>query len=282
MYVTKRDGSLEEFDLNKTRKVINWACENLNVSTLELESQVDIIFKDKVNTQDIQENLISHALSLVDLDHYDWLKVAANLRIMTRYKIYREIPFNKYVKEKISIGEYSKTLLIYNDNDLLEAFSWVDKEFDKNYDYAGASILINKFLLNNEPLQYLYLASALVIASCESSKENQLQLAKEFYYAFCNKKISLSTPILSNVRRGNSNLASCFIGSMGDSLDDIFKTIHKVAKISKNGGGIGLYIGNIRCNGSWVKNIKGAARGVCPWIKILNDTVVAVNQLGKI
>ena len=101
MQVTKRDGILEEFDLDKTRKVISWACDGLNVNSLELESHIDITFKDLVKTQDIQENLISHSLSLVDLDHYCWLKVAANLRIMTKYKIYRDVSFTDFVKLKL-------------------------------------------------------------------------------------------------------------------------------------------------------------------------------------
>jgi len=276
MQVTKRDGTLEGFDLNKTRKVIDWACDGLSVNPLELESHIDIIFKDKVKTQDIQENLISHALSLVNLNNYDWLKVAANLRIMTRYKIYRDISFKDYVKK----NNYSHTLLNnYTDEDLDLAFQYIDKERDKIYDYAGANALINKFLLPDEPLQYLYLASALMIALDE--KIDRMNFVKNIYDAISLKKISLPTPTLANIRKGSSNLASCFIGEINDSLDSIFESLHKIAKISKNGGGIGVYIGNIRCNGSWIKGTKGAASGVVPWIKLINDTIVSVNQLGR-
>ena len=276
MQVTKRNGTLEQFDLNKTRKVIDWACNGLSVNPLELESHVDIIFKDKVNTQDIQENLISHALSLVDLNNYDWLKVAANLRMMTRYKIYRSISFKDYVKK----NKYSYEILNnYSDEDLDIVFQYIDKERDKIYDYAGANALINKFLLPDEPLQYLYLASALMIALNEEI-ETRLNFIKEIYDAISLKKISLPTPTLANIRKGSSNLASCFIGEIDDSLDSIFESLHKIAKISKNGGGVGIYIGNIRCNGSWIRNTKGAASGVVPWIKLINDTIISVNQLG--
>jgi ribonucleoside-diphosphate reductase alpha chain len=282
MYVTKRDGTKESFNLDKTRKVIQWACEDLEVDPLELESHVDISFQNGIETQDIQENLITQSLGLVDLNHYDWLKVAANLRMMTRYKIYREISFTNYVKQKVSENKYSKLLTDkYTDEDLDTSFTWVDKESDKLYDYAGSNTLISKFMLDDEPLQYLCLSSALVIASVEKNKNEQLQLAYDLYEAFSLKKISLPTPTLSGIRKGKANLASCFIGTMGDSLDEIYETLHKIAKISKNGGGVGLYIGDIRCNGSWIQGLKGAAGGVIRWIKLVNDTVVAVDQLGK-
>ena len=275
MQVTKRDGTLEEFDLDKTRKVIAWACDGLNINSLELESHIDIMFKDLVKTQDIQENLISHSLSLVDLDHYDWLKVAANLRIMTKYKIYRDISFTDFVKLKLEKNEYHSKLKEFTDNELNEAFTWIDQERDKIYDYAGANTLVSKFLDKDEPLQYLYLSSALVIAG------RDLTLAKELYDAFSLKKISLPTPMLSGVRKSSSNLASCFIGLMGDSLDDIFECLHKIAKISKNGGGVGLYIGDIRCNGSYIRGYKGAAGGITGWTKLINDVGTAVDQIGR-
>lgn len=281
MYVTKRNGEQELFNLDKTRQVISWACDGLDVNPLELESHIDITFKNGIKTQDIQENLITQSLSLVDLDHYDWLKVAANLRIMTRYKIYRDIDFKTFVKNKISNDELFKGLSIYSEDELDISFNWIDKERDKTFDYAGANTLLNKFLMEDEPLQYLFLSSALVIATKEPI-ETRLEFAFELYEAFSLKKISLPTPTLANIRKGNSNLASCFIGIMGDSLDEIYETLHKIAKISKNGGGVGVYIGDIRCNGSWIKGIKGAAGGIARWIKLINDTVVAVDQLGEI
>ncbi len=275
MQVTKRDGTLEEFNLDKTRKVIAWACNGLDANPLELESHIDITFKDLVNTQDIQENLISHSLSLVDLEHYDWLKVAANLRIMTKYKIYRDINFTNFVRMKLKNNQYHLKLKEFTDEELNEAFTWIDQERDKIYDYAGANTLVSKFLDKDEPLQYLYLSSALVIAG------KDLILAKELYDAFSLKKISLPTPMLSGVRKGSSNLASCFIGLMDDSLDDIFECLHKIAKISKNGGGVGIYIGNIRCKGSYIRGHKGAAGGITGWTKLINDVGTAVDQLGS-
>jgi ribonucleoside-diphosphate reductase alpha chain len=279
-YVTKLNGSTEDFDITKVRKVIEWAVSGSKINPLELESQIDIVFYNGIKTQDIQENLISHALSLVDIDNQDYLNIAANLRVMTRYKIYRDINFKEFALNKVNSKEYSDQLTIYSNNELDLAGSWIDKERDKIYDYAGANIILSKFLYKDEPIQYSCLASALVIASKES-KENRITFAKDLYDAFSLKKISLASPLLGGVRKGKHNLASCFIGLMGDDLDDIYYTLHKAAKISKNGGGLGLYIGDIRCNGSWVKNTPNASGGITGWIKLINDTAVTVNQCGR-
>ena len=279
--VTKRDGSYEEFQIAKTRAVIDWACKGTNANTLELESHVDITFTDSIKTGDIQENLITKALSLVDIDNYDWLRVAANLRMMTKYKIYRDTNFADYVFDKINNNQYSNALSNYSINDLNFASTWIDCERDKIYDYAGANILNSKFLYEDEPLQYLYLASSLVIASLENNPTNKLLFAKDIYDAISLKKISLATPLLSGIRKNSASLASCFIGVMGDSIDEIFSTLHNIARISKNGGGIGIYIGDIRCNGSSVRGVKNASSGITGWIKLINDTVVSVNQLGR-
>jgi len=270
MYVTKRDGTLEDFNLTKTRKVIEWACEGLSINPLILESYIDITFKDKIKTEDIQENLITQALSLVDILNYDWLRVAANLRIMTKYKIYREINYFDFAVKK----KYNHILTNYSEKQLLIANSWIDKERDKLYDYAGASILLKKFLDNDEPLQYLYLSNALTIAC------GDFDFAKELYDSFSLKKISLASPQLSGLRN-NGNLASCFIGSIDDSISGIFNSLHNMAIISKNGGGLGIYLGDLRCNGSFIQNKKKAAGGVIPWIKLINDVAVGVNQLGS-
>lgn len=276
-YVTKRDGTFEEFDINKTRLVIKWATENTSINPLELEAKVDVVFYNGIKTQDIQENLITHALSSVNIENQEWLNVAANLRIMTRYKIYRDITFKNFVKDKLNNQQYNSILKSYSDDELDLTNTWVNKELDKIYDYAGANVLITKYLYEDEPLQYAFLATALVIAANE---KNKIEFAKKIYDSLSNKKISLASPLLNGVRKHKYNLASCFIGTMGDSIDEIYGTLHRAAKISKNGGGLGIYIGDIRAYSSSVRGVKGASGGIVPWIKLLNDTCVAVNQLG--
>ncbi|MEH2137410.1 ribonucleoside-diphosphate reductase subunit alpha, partial [Nostoc sp.] len=116
--------------------------------------------------------------------------------------------------------------------------------------------------------------------SVETPK-NRLTWAKQFYEAIARRQISLATPILANLRIPNGSLASCFITAMDDNLESIFDGIHDAARISKNGGGVGVNLSRIRATGSWVMGKKNASGGVVPWIKLLNDTAVAVNQGGR-
>jgi Ribonucleotide reductase, alpha subunit len=112
-------------------------------------------------------------------------------------------------------------------------------------------------------------------------KEKRLSIAKEIYNEIAGRKISLATPILINLRRPNGNLSSCFVSAVDDSLDSIFYNVNAIAQISKNGGGVGVNLSRIRATGSEIKKTPNASGGVIPWIKIINDTAVAVNQLGK-
>ncbi len=110
---------------------------------------------------------------------------------------------------------------------------------------------------------------------------NRLHWAKKFYQAIAQRKISLATPILANLRTPKSSLTSCFILSIDDSLESIFDEITNAARISKNGGGVGVNVSRIRATGSWVMGKANASGGIIPWIKLLNDTAIAVNQGGR-
>jgi hypothetical protein len=108
-------------------------------------------------------------------------------------------------------------------------------------------------------------------------EETRIKFVKEVYNALSLRKISLATPFLSNLRKGG-NVASCFIIAVEDDIDSIFDNIKRVALISKNGGGLGIFLGFLRAKGSDVNGYENAAGTVVQWIKILNDTLVAVNQ----
>jgi ribonucleoside-diphosphate reductase alpha chain len=90
----------------------------------------------------------------------------------------------------------------------------------------------------------------------------------------------MATPTLSNARRPFHQLSSCFIDTVPDSLEGIYRSITNFAHVSKHGGGMGLYFGKVRAVGSSIRSFKGAAGGVLRWIKLANDTAVAVDQLG--
>lgn len=282
MLVTKRNGSTVDFDISKVKQVIHWATDGIDgVDPLELESHVDVVFKEGIKTTDIQDNLIQKAASLASLDTPNYKYVAGRLVIMKLWKRLTKQPFHEYVLDQIEAGVYSNELLDFYTLEDLELISkYIVPDRDLRYDYAGANLLENRYLLPNESPQAAYMVIALWIASVEQPKD-RIPVAITIYDAISLNQISLATPILGNLRKPNSNLSSCFITMAGDSLESIFDVVTQVAKVSKQGGGIGVNLSNIRAEGASIQGIKGASGGVIPWVKLLNDTATAVNQLGK-
>lgn len=126
----------------------------------------------------------------------------------------------------------------------------------------------------------MFLSIALLIEQDED-KATRMAKVKDTYEKLADRKISLGTPLLMNLRRPNGNLSSCFITAMEDTRESIFYVIDQVSSISKFGGGVGVNISRVRAKGARIKGIKNSSGGVIPWIRILNDTAVAVNQQGK-
>ncbi|MEV2911683.1 ribonucleoside-diphosphate reductase subunit alpha, partial [Paenibacillus larvae] len=93
--------------------------------------------------------------------------------------------------------------------------------------------------------------------------------------------MTVATPTLANAGLSFGQLSSCFIDTVDDSLRSIYDSNTDVAMLSKNGGGIGVYVGKLRARGSDIKGFKGVSSGVIPWVRQLNNTAVSVDQLGR-
>jgi len=277
MFVTKRNQYSEEFDINKVKKVISWATKGLNVESLELEAHVDIIFKDGISTKEIQDNLIQHSLRLTSIESPDWRIVAGRLNLMSVWKEYT-LPYQQFAANMVAEGKYHPSTIEFTDDEFEELEEAIDSSRDLVYDYAGSQVLLKKYIYKDEPIQYMYMATAARLASHE---EDKLFWTLEFYNALSNREISLATPLLSGARKNSENLSSCFETKFEDSLEDIFKGLTDIGRISKNGGGVGTNISSIRASDSWVAGRAGASNGIVPWIKLINDTAIAVNQLGS-
>jgi ribonucleoside-diphosphate reductase alpha chain len=296
--ILKRDGEKTLFNVAKIKKVIEWASVGLDVNRIELESKATIKMRDGMTTEEIQRNLINTALSMTNIDDFtnlQWKNVAARLSLLNLYKEAKRLrghdafgygPYYSFVKKAVALGIYDPQITDeYTKNELQEMGKFRDMRHDYDYDYSAMNLLMSRYLMKYEGKTFelpqdMYLTLALLLAVPEK-KENRLEVAKKFYKAFASRKISPATPIVLNLRRPNGNLASCFITAMDDSLDSIYYTLDQLAQISKNAGGVGLNISRVRSHGSRIKGIKGASGGVMPWIKLVNDTAVAVNQLGS-
>lgn len=282
-YIVRRSGEQAPINIQKIRNVINFACDSLDVNPIELESSLTTRIKSGVTTKDIQDNLIDISLSLATLQEPDWLKVAGRLLMWSTWKdvlvnrgfMYGNFP--NFILSKAAAGEYDSRLKTYSIADLEEAATWINPEADMNFTYSGAMMLKHRYLLPDELPQETFLVCALLIASTEP-RDKRLYWAKKYYEVISNNWLSLATPILINLRIPNGSLSSCFILGLNDDITSIFEGITDTANISKAGGGVGVNLSNIRAAGSSVMGKPNASGGVVPWIKILNDTALAVNQ----
>ena len=111
-------------------------------------------------------------------------------------------------------------------------------------------------------------------------KHNRSEWVHRFYDMLSQLQVTMATPTLSNARKPFHQLSSCFIDTVPDSLTGIYRSITNFAQVSKFGGGMGMYFGKVRASGSPIRGFQGAAGGVIRWIKLANDTAVAVDQLG--
>jgi ribonucleoside-diphosphate reductase alpha chain len=289
--VTKRDGNLENYNVDKIKKVINWACEDIeNVEPIVLESSLQLLITDSISTVEIHEQLIQKAKELISLEQPNWKYVAGRLLMQTIWKdskSKRGFTYNDYdafiswLEEQKNKGIYKYHLQegFYSSGELKEAYSYIKPERDFLFDYSGSFLLKQRYLLPNELPQEMFLIIALLISRDEP---NKLELVKQIYDGLSLLKISFATPILLNFRKPNGNTSSCFTLTVDDSLESIYDNLKNAARISKQGGGVGCCISNVRATGSVVNKTPNASGGVLPWVKLFNDTAVAVNQCGYI
>lgn len=282
IYVLKRDGSKELFDIAKIKKSIEFAVNDTEASQLELESKFDQFIKNNIKTHDIQQNIIQHAVQLATPQNPEWLNVAGRAYAMDMWANYKlkDKSFLDIVKYNIKKGEYTKELLeYYSDSDMEYLGTLVDHNRDLKHSYSSLVTVKNKYLGKFELNQHMHMVNAMRFGQLEP-KESRLEFVKDTYDILSLRKLSPATPFMSNIRKGG-NVASCFIISIEDDLGSIFDNVKRIAKISKNGGGLGIFVGYIRAKGSVVNGFENAAGSVIQWIKIINDTLVAVNQGGR-
>jgi len=282
MQVTKRDGTKENFDTIKIKQSIAYACEGVNVNPLELESRIDYFVKNGISTTDIQANIIQHALQLATPSTPEWLTVAGHAFAMDELHAFKVKGkgFADLVKMNCKTGLYTKELLdFYSTEDLNELESVIDYERDLAHSYASLLTGKKKYQNKNELNQHMHMVNAMRFGQFEDAP-NRIEVVKQIYDVLSKREFSLATPFMLNLRSGG-NTASCFILAVEDDLGSIFDNVKRIAEISKNGGGLGIFLGYIRAKGSSVNGNDNAAGTIVQWIKVINDTLVAVNQGGR-
>lgn len=281
-YVQKRDGRKENFDVEKIKRVIEWATAGLDVNPLVLESKFDEFIKEDISTGDIQSNLIYHSRILCSPDEPEWSNVAGRLETMLKWKQTQvfEKSFYYYIQEQLEKGVYKHTgIKKWTKRELIELGKYIDQNRDLEHSYGSVLTAHQKYLMNGESIQQMHMVNAMIIASVDP-KEVRLDFAKQVYDALSLRKLSLATPWLSNLR-ADKNISSCFIIGVNDSMESIADNWKNAAMISKFGGGLGIDMSKIRAKGASVNGINNASKGISSWTKVFNDIAVAVDQGGK-
>ena len=189
----------------------------------------------------------------------------------------------KYMTSEGLYGEY--ILQNYTEEEINEAATFIKEERNKLLNYSGLDLLLKRYVIKNyagkaiERVQEMYLGIALHLAMPEQ-KENRLMWVHRIYDMLSKLEVTMATPTLSNARKPNHQLSSCFIDTVPDSLDGIYRSLDNFAQVSKFGGGMGMYFGKVRATGGNIRGFKGVAGGVIRWMRLVNDTAVAVDQLG--
>lgn len=188
----------------------------------------------------------------------------------------------KSLEEKKLYGAYIRQA--YSDSDIDELQAYMDFERDKLFNYSGLDLVVKRYLIKDsegkllEKVQEMFMGIAMHLAIPEG--DNKVEFAKQLYDILSTLKVTMATPTMSNARKPYHQLSSCFIDTVPDSLTGIYRSIDNFAQVSKHGGGMGMYFGKVRSTGSDIRGFKGVAGGVVRWIRLANDTAVAVDQLG--
>lgn len=188
----------------------------------------------------------------------------------------------KYLTDEGLYGQY--ILDNYTKEEIVEAENLMRPERNHLFNYSGLDLLVKRYLIRGydgrivENVQEMYMGIALHLAMPE--KSDRLLWVRKIYDLLSQLEVTMATPTLSNARKPNHQLSSCFIDTVPDSLIGIYRSIDNFAQVSKFGGGMGMYFGKVRATGGSIRGFKGAAGGVIRWMKLVNDTAVAVDQLG--
>ncbi len=248
--------------------------------------------KDDLSPAEALSLLVRAAVELTTQEAPRWEFIAARLLLLqfrSRLEKAQQVRGLTSFYDKIAYlsaeglyGEY--ILMSYTPEEIARCASFLRAERDLLFTYSGLDLLLRRYVIrsrSHEPLespQELFMGIALHLAMNES--ERRLERVQEFYDVLSRLQITVATPTLSNARKPYHQLSSCFIDTVPDSLDGIYRSIDNFAQVSKFGGGMGMYFGKVRAVGGPIRGFQGVAGGIIRWIKLANDTAVAVDQLG--
>ena len=292
--MVNRGGQLENLDFARLRSQVDSACLGLDqsCSSGELLEEVEKQFFNGITPREIGRSMVLAARARIEKDpEYDTVAGRLVLNIIYRESLgksaaggdlkalYHE-KFVEFIQTGIDAQRISPELATF---DLTELADTIDSERDALFPYLGLQTIYDRYLLHIdgrrfEAPQYFWMRVAMGLAIQE---ENKTARAIEFYNILSTFRFTSATPTLFNSGTLHPQLSSCYLSTVTDNLDSIFKAIGDNAKLSKWAGGLGNDWTNIRATNSHIKGTNGQSQGVIPFLKVVSDTAVAVNQGGK-
>lgn len=297
--VTCADGSSKPLDLKRLNKIINEACSGLQDvdPRLIFDETLRNLF-DGVPENDVAATLVMSARTFIEKEP-NYTYIAARLlmdslrsealgftnnikteatqeQMQTRYSDY----FSAYIKRGSDLELLDKALLQYDLERLGQALL---PERDLQFSYLGLQTLYDRYFIHHQETRFelpqaFFMRVAMGLAINEIDCESR---AIEFYSLLSSFDFMSSTPTLFNSGTLRPQLSSCYLTTIPDNLDGIFSAIKDDAMLSKYAGGLGNDWSRVRAMGSHIKGTNGKSQGIVPFLKVANDTAVAVNQGGK-
>ena len=296
--ITKSDGTLAPLDVNKVALLINDACEGLEeVSMNEVLEEALKNLYDGVSLADMRTSLVMSARTKVEKEpNYSFvtarilmdqircealgfLGIADEASYHDMEKYYPKA-LSAYIEKGIELDILDPILRTFDLNKLGDA---IDHTRDNQFTYLGLQTLYDRYFIHSNDVRYelpqvFFMRVAMGLAVEEDNREER---AIEFYRLLSSFDYMSSTPTLFNSGTKRPQLSSCYLTTIPDDLDGIFGAMKDNALLSKWAGGLGNDWTSVRAMNSYIKGTNGKSQGIVPFLKVANDTAVAVNQGGK-
>ena len=296
--ITKGDGTLVPLDVEKVAGLIGDACQSLDeVSVNEVLDEALKNLYDGVSVSDMRTSLVMSARTKVEKEpNYSFVTArilmdqirseALNFLGVAEESTYQEMEtnypkaFNAYIDKGIELEILNPELKNFDLNKLANA---IDYTRDNQFTYLGLQTLYDRYFIHCDEVRYelpqvFFMRVSMGLAIEEENREER---AIEFYNLLSSFDYMSSTPTLFNSGTKRPQLSSCYLTTIPDDLDGIFSAMKDNALLSKWAGGLGNDWTPVRAMNSYIKGTNGKSQGVVPFLKVANDTAVAVNQGGK-
>jgi ribonucleoside-diphosphate reductase alpha chain len=296
--VVTREGNREPLDLGRLTTLIQEACQNLEDvdASRVIQNALDNMY-DGISVDDVATSILITARTLVEeepsytfvtsrllLDQLrtealSFLEVAENATQSQMSDLYPQT-LEAFITKGIDLELLDPQLTKF---DLVRLGKAINPERDLQFTYLGLQTLYDRYFIHSDEVrielpQVFFMRVAMGLATEESDLNER---AIEFYNLLSSFDYMSSTPTLFNAGTLRPQLSSCFLTTVPDDLKKIYGSIQDNAMLSKWAGGLGNDWTPVRALGSYIKGTNGKSQGVVPFLKVVNDTAVAVNQGGK-